>query len=183
MTGTSRPVSAIRDDQAIKALAKDVRNGQVGLHLNGYVTGAVPVGYTGVEDPNAPKTRRNLPRRRLAVADEQGSWSCRAVHPSAVEQHQDRGVWIQHVQRAVGLEPPKDASRLPLFNGPSRQALTQVVLVPLRSTDGGALRGVLCLYVDRGEEAAGLVAMSFSFTGTGLTRMQCIDYNQVNYAY
>ena len=99
------------------------------------------------------------PNAALLIADEQGSWSCRAVHPSAVEQHQDRGVWIQHVQRAVGLEPPKDASRLPLFNGPSRQALTQVVLAPLRSTDGGALRGVLCLYVDRGEEAAGLVAM------------------------
>jgi DNA invertase Pin-like site-specific DNA recombinase len=62
---------AIRDDQAIKSLAKDVRNGQVGLHLGGYVTGAVPVGYVGVEDLNAPKTRRNLPRRRLAVDEEQ----------------------------------------------------------------------------------------------------------------
>lgn len=62
---------AIRDDQAVKSLAKDVRNGQIGLHSNGYATGAIPVGFIGVEDPDAPRTRRNLMRRRLAVDPEQ----------------------------------------------------------------------------------------------------------------
>jgi len=62
---------AIRDDQAVKSLAKDVRNGQIGMHANGYATGAIPVGFIGVEDPDAQRTRRNLMRRRLAVDPEQ----------------------------------------------------------------------------------------------------------------
>lgn len=95
----------------------------------------------------------------LLLVDEQGAWSCRACHPSAIEQHHDRGEWIQHVQRAVELESPKDSCRLPLFQGPRQQALTQVAIAPLRSTEGSALRGVLCLFVERGEETAGLVAM------------------------
>ncbi len=62
---------AIRDDQFVKMLAMAVRNGQLGLHLNGYITGAVPAGYLGKEVPGAPLTRRGLPRRRLAVDPEQ----------------------------------------------------------------------------------------------------------------
>ena len=99
------------------------------------------------------------PQAALLVVDTQGNWSCAATHPGAIEQHRDRGVWVQHVQRAVGLEPPKEACRLPLFTGPGQQALTQVALAPLRSTGSSSLRGLLCLFVERGDEAAGLVAM------------------------
>ncbi|MBX2852339.1 MAG: HlyD family efflux transporter periplasmic adaptor subunit [Phycisphaeraceae bacterium] len=95
----------------------------------------------------------------LLLADEQGGWSCRVCHPGVIEQHRDRGEWIQHVQRAVELEPPKDCCRLPLFQGPGQQALSQVVIAPLRATEGSAARGLLCLLVERGEEAAGLVAI------------------------
>lgn len=69
---------SIRDDQFIKTLAKAVRNGQIGLHDNGYITGAIPVGFMGVDDPNAPTTRRGLPRRKLAVDPDQATIIVRA---------------------------------------------------------------------------------------------------------
>ena len=99
------------------------------------------------------------PQAALLVVDAQSNWSCAAIHPGAIEQHHDRGVWVQHVQRAVELESPKDACRLPLLTGPGQQALTQVALAPLRSTEGGSLRGVMCLFVERADETAGLVAI------------------------
>lgn len=96
-----------------------------------------------------------MPQAALLVADDQTTWSCRACYPRAIEQHHDRGAWVKQVQRAVELEPPKDACRMPLADGAGKPARAQVVLCPLRGSGAGELRGVLCLYIDRADQAAG----------------------------
>jgi len=98
----------------------------------------------------------------LVAIDAQGNWECRASHPAAIEQHHDRGSWIKHVLRAVKLELPRELCRLPLYSEPAKEVRAQIVLAPLRLSDtADAVPAVLCLFVDRGEEAAGLVAMRY----------------------
>lgn len=96
----------------------------------------------------------------LVSVDEQDNWGCRGIHPEAIEQHHDRGAWIQHVLRAIELEVPREACRLPLYSESTKEASAQIVLAPLRLGDEGkALPAVLCLLISRGDEAAGLAAM------------------------
>ena len=50
------------DDLLLDAIADHVRAGLTGLHLNGWTTGAIGVGYRRKELPQAPLTNRGLPR-------------------------------------------------------------------------------------------------------------------------
>lgn len=61
---------ATMDEELATAIGDHVREGLTGLHLRGWVTGAVPVGYRAEEVPGERPTRRNLPRRRLAIDPE-----------------------------------------------------------------------------------------------------------------
>jgi DNA invertase Pin-like site-specific DNA recombinase len=55
------------DDLLLDAIADHVREGQIGLFRQGYVTGALGVGFRREEAPGAPPTNRGLPRTRPAV--------------------------------------------------------------------------------------------------------------------
>jgi DNA invertase Pin-like site-specific DNA recombinase len=50
------------DDLLLDAIADHVRAGLTGLHLKGWTTGAIGVGYRRKELPDAPVTNRGLPR-------------------------------------------------------------------------------------------------------------------------
>jgi DNA invertase Pin-like site-specific DNA recombinase len=58
------------DEQLLETIAQHVTQGLVGLFLDGYVTGAIPVGYYAKEVPGGKLTRRGLPRREPAVKEE-----------------------------------------------------------------------------------------------------------------
>lgn len=55
------------DEELLAAIGDHVREGQVGLFLRGWATGAIPLGYKAVVVPNAPLTRRGHPRTMPAV--------------------------------------------------------------------------------------------------------------------
>jgi site-specific DNA recombinase len=55
-------VHGLVDDMLLDAIADHVRSGLRGLHLAGYVTGAIGVGYRRLELSDAPVTNRGLPR-------------------------------------------------------------------------------------------------------------------------
>ena len=60
-------VHSLIDEEFLEAVADHVREGLVGLHMRGWTTGALPVGYYPKEVPGAPPTRRKLPRTMPAV--------------------------------------------------------------------------------------------------------------------
>ena len=55
-------VHGMVDDMLLDTIADHVRSGLRGLHLAGYTTGAIGVGYRRRELPDAPLTNRGLPR-------------------------------------------------------------------------------------------------------------------------
>lgn len=60
-------IHGLSDEMLLTAIADHVRSGLSGLFLQGYVTGALTVGYRGVEVPGAPPTKLGRPRRMPAV--------------------------------------------------------------------------------------------------------------------
>ena len=50
------------DEELLEAIAEHVREGLVAQFLNGWTTGALPVGYRRKEVPGTAPTRRGLPR-------------------------------------------------------------------------------------------------------------------------
>jgi DNA invertase Pin-like site-specific DNA recombinase len=55
------------DEDAVEVIGDHVREGQITLFLEAGITGALPVGYRPELVPNAPKTRRGLPRCTIAI--------------------------------------------------------------------------------------------------------------------
>ena len=55
-------IHGLLDDLLLDAIADHVRSGLKGLHLNGWTTGALGVGYRRKEIASAPTTNRGLPR-------------------------------------------------------------------------------------------------------------------------
>jgi len=55
-------IHGIADEMLIEATSDHVRAGLRGLFARGYTTGAIPVGYRRKEVPEAPLTKRGLPR-------------------------------------------------------------------------------------------------------------------------
>jgi len=82
-----------------------------------------------------------------------------ACHPPRPQQHRDGGAWLGRAQQAVQQQPPLDAARLPLLNSTGQRAWAQILLAPMCGSDGQASQAVLCLYIESGEEAAGLAAL------------------------
>jgi site-specific DNA recombinase len=60
----------IMDEMLLGAIADHVRSGLGNLFQMGYVTGALTIGYVGVEVPGAPLTKLGRPRRMPAVCEE-----------------------------------------------------------------------------------------------------------------
>jgi DNA invertase Pin-like site-specific DNA recombinase len=58
------------DDLLVDAIADHVREGLIGLFKNGYVTGALSVGFRAVEVPGAPPTKLGRPRTMPQVDPE-----------------------------------------------------------------------------------------------------------------
>jgi site-specific DNA recombinase len=52
----------VMDEALLDGIAESVRAGLIGRHLNGWTTGAIGVGYRPKILPNAPVTKRGLPR-------------------------------------------------------------------------------------------------------------------------
>ena len=59
----------IMDEMLLGAIADHVRSGLSNLFQMGYVTGALTLGYVGVEVPGAPLTKLGRPRRQPAVCE------------------------------------------------------------------------------------------------------------------
>jgi site-specific DNA recombinase len=59
----------VMDEMLLGSIADHVRSGIKDLFLQGYVTGALPVGYRAVEVPGAPPTNRGRPRTMPRVAE------------------------------------------------------------------------------------------------------------------
>lgn len=55
-------IHGLLDDLLLDAIADHVRSGLTGLFLNGWITGAIGIGYRRKEIPGAPLTNRGLPR-------------------------------------------------------------------------------------------------------------------------
>jgi DNA invertase Pin-like site-specific DNA recombinase len=60
----------VLDDLLLDAIADHVREGQIGLFRQGFVTGALGIGFRREEVPDARPTNRGLPRTRAAVDTE-----------------------------------------------------------------------------------------------------------------
>jgi site-specific DNA recombinase len=60
----------IMDEMLLSTIADHVRSGLSNLFQSGYVTGALTVGYIGVEVPGAPRTNLDRPRRVPAICEE-----------------------------------------------------------------------------------------------------------------
>ena len=60
-------VHGLMDEMLLDTIADHVRDGQKGLFLSGFVTGAVGVGFCRKEVPGARSTNRGLPRMEIAV--------------------------------------------------------------------------------------------------------------------
>ncbi|MEM9108759.1 MAG: HlyD family efflux transporter periplasmic adaptor subunit [Planctomycetota bacterium] len=123
------------------------------------------VDYQGLPELFMPEVMRALclaahtQHTALVTLNDQGNWDCRGCHPEAIDQHPDRGAWIQHVLRAVELGMPKQACRLPLYSESTKEPFAQIVLAPLYLGNEGVSSSVLCLLIQRADEATGLAAM------------------------
>lgn len=60
-------VHGLMDEMLLDTIADHVRDGQKGLFLNGYATGAVGVGFYAKEVPDGRLTNRGLPRTEIAI--------------------------------------------------------------------------------------------------------------------
>ncbi|PQO35239.1 recombinase [Blastopirellula marina] len=63
-------IHGLFDDLLLEAIADHVRSGLTGLFLNGWITGAIGIGYRRKEIPGAPLTNRGLPRTMPEVDPE-----------------------------------------------------------------------------------------------------------------
>ncbi|MEM6506453.1 MAG: hypothetical protein AAF711_13510, partial [Planctomycetota bacterium] len=123
------------------------------------------VDYQGLPELFMPEVMRALclaahtHHTALVTLNDQGKWDCRGCHPEAIDQHPGRGAWIQHVLRAVELGMPKQACRLPLYSESTKEPFAQIVHAPLYLGNDGVSSSVLCLLIQRADEATGLAAM------------------------
>jgi site-specific DNA recombinase len=72
------------DDLLLDAIADHVREGQIGLFRQGFVTGALGVGFRREVVPGAPLTNRDLPRTRAAL------------DPAGVDLIRQHADWLLH---------------------------------------------------------------------------------------
>lgn len=82
-----------------------------------------------------------------------------ACHPADPNAHRDGGAWLGRAQQAVQRQAPQDADRQPILNSTGQRAWAQVLLAPLRGADARTVQAVLCVYIETGDEAAGLAAL------------------------
>jgi DNA invertase Pin-like site-specific DNA recombinase len=77
-------VHALVDEMASTQYAENIRAAHEGLFLKKYVVSAIPFGYMGKE-VDGPPTKRNRPRRQLAINPETSVWVQRIFHWFAVD--------------------------------------------------------------------------------------------------
>lgn len=97
----------------------------------------------------------------IRCGQEQQQASFVACHPPQVQQHRDNGAWLARAQQAVQARMPSEAARLPLTNNTGQRIWAQILLTPMRGSDSDQPQAVICLFLETGEESAGLIALRY----------------------